>query len=109
MKFLIDAQLSHKLASWLVAQGYQAQAVREVGLREADDSAIWRHALQTGAAILTKDEDFAARSVQAAQAPVIVWLREGNCSNEALRLWLEPRLPGIVQLVGQGSRLVEVI
>ena len=109
MKFLIDAQLSHKLAVWLITQGHEAQAVREVGLREADDSAIWRHALQTGAAILTKDEDFAARSVQAANAPVIVWLRVGNCSNEALRAWLEPRLPGVVQLVTQGSRLVEVI
>jgi predicted nuclease of predicted toxin-antitoxin system len=109
VKFLIDAQLSHKLAAWLIAHGHEAQAVREVGLRDADDSAIWRHALQTGAAILTKDEDFAARSAQAANAPVIVWLRVGNCSNEALRAWLEPRLPGIVQLVTQGSRLIEVI
>ena len=109
MKFLIDAQLSHKVAAWLIAQGHEAQAVREVGLRDADDSAIWRHALQTGAAILTKDEDFAARSIQASNTPVIVWLRVGNCSNEALRTWLEPRLPGIVQLVTQGSRLVEVI
>jgi len=38
-----------------------------------------------------------------------VWLRVGNASNRALRGWLEPRLPGIVQLVGQGSRLVEVV
>lgn len=75
VKFLVDAQLSHKVAAWLIAQGHEAQAVREVGLRDADDCAIWRHALQTGAAILTKDEDFAARSAQAANAPVVVWLR----------------------------------
>lgn len=109
MKFLIDTQLSHKLAAWLIAQGHEAQAVREVGLRDADDSAIWGYALQTGAAILTKDEDFAARAAQAENAPVIVWLRIGNCTNEALRTWLDPRLPAIVKLVTQSSRLVEVI
>jgi len=40
---------------------------------------------------------------------VIVWLRVGNSSNAALRAWLEPRWPGIAQLVAQGSRLIEVI
>ena len=109
VKILVDAQMSPALAAWLRAHGHDAQAVREVGLREADDSAIWAHALQTGAVIVTKDEDFAARSQQMQNGPVIVWLRVGNSSNAALRAWLEPRLPGIVQLVAQGSRLVEVI
>jgi predicted nuclease of predicted toxin-antitoxin system len=109
VRFLVDAQLSHKLSAWLIAQGHEAQAVREVGLQDADDGAIWRYAMQAGAAILTKDEDFAARSALATDSPVIVWLRIGNCSNEALRNWLAPRLPGIVQLVIQGNRLVEVI
>jgi len=62
VKILVDAQMSPALAAWLRAHGHDAQAVREVGLREADDSAIWAHALQTGAVIVTKDEDFAARS-----------------------------------------------
>jgi predicted nuclease of predicted toxin-antitoxin system len=109
VKFLIDAQLSPALGHWLREQGHEAQPVRDAGLRDAEDSAIWAHALQIGAAILTKDEDFAARAQQAQSGPVIVWLRLGNSSNAALRAWLEPRLPGIVQLVAQGSRLVEVI
>lgn len=58
---------------------------------------------------MTKDEDFAARSVQAATGPVIVWLRVGNTTNRVLRAWIEPRLPGVVRLLGQGGRLVEVI
>jgi len=65
--------------------------------------------LQSGAVIVTKDEDFAARSVQAATAPVIVWLRVGNTTNRALRAWVEPRLPGLAGLLAQGSRLVEVV
>jgi hypothetical protein len=38
-----------------------------------------------------------------------VWLRIGNTANRAFRTWLEPRLAGIVQLIGQGSQLVEVV
>jgi predicted nuclease of predicted toxin-antitoxin system len=109
VKILLDAQLPPALARWLCEQGHDAQPVREAGLREAEDAAIWEHARRTGAVILTKDEDFAARAQQEPTGPVIVWLRLGNSSNAALRTWLEPRLPGIVQLVAQGSRLVEVV
>ena len=59
MKFLVDAQLPPALAQWLREAGYDAQAVREVGLREADDSGIWRHAQAQGRVIVTKDENFA--------------------------------------------------
>ena len=109
MKFLLDAQLPPSLARWLQEQGHEAKPVRDAGLREAEDSAIWAWALQTDSIIMTKDEDFAAHVQKGQRGPVIVWLRVGNCSNEALQAWLTPRLPGVVQLVTQGSRLVEVI
>jgi len=41
--------------------------------------------------------------------PVIVWLRVGNSTNPVLRAWIEARLAGITQMLGQGHRLVEVI
>mgnify|MGYP000092790926 CR=1 FL=1 len=109
MKFLVDAQLPPSLARWLQEAGHEAEHVDDVGLREANDGAIWVHALQVGAVIVTKDEDFAARSAQAATAPVIVWLRLGNTTNRALWTWIEPRLPGIAGLLAQGSRLIEVV
>jgi len=109
VKVLLDAHLPPALARWLQEAGHEAQAVREVGLREAEDGAIWDYAEANGLVLMTKDEDFAMRAQQAQTGPVIVWLRVGNSSNRALRTWLEPRLPGIVQLVTQGSRLVEVI
>jgi predicted nuclease of predicted toxin-antitoxin system len=109
VKFLVDAQLPPALARWLREAGHDAAHLEDVGLREATDSAIWAHALQGGAVIVTKDEDFAARSAHAANSPVIVWLRVGNTTNRVLRAWVEPRLPGIAQLLAQGSRLVEVI
>jgi predicted nuclease of predicted toxin-antitoxin system len=109
VKFLIDAQLPPALALWLRDDGHEAEHIEDVGLRTADDAAIWAHALRTGAIIMTKDEDFAARSAREAGGPGIVWLRVGNTTNRALRAWIEPRLPGTAKLLVQGSRLVEVI
>jgi predicted nuclease of predicted toxin-antitoxin system len=111
VKFLIDAQLPPAVAGWLREAGHDAAHVEDVGLREAEDGPIWTHALHTAAVIVTKDEDFAARAARPTKTkpPVIVWLRVGNTTNPVLRTWIEPRLPGIVELVRQGHRLVEVI
>jgi predicted nuclease of predicted toxin-antitoxin system len=109
VKFLIDAQLPPALAGWLRKVGHEASHVEDDGLRDAEDGAIWAHALKTGAIIVTKNEDFAARSIRTESAPMIVWLRVGNTTNPVLRLWLEARLVGIVQLAGQQHRLIEVI
>jgi predicted nuclease of predicted toxin-antitoxin system len=53
VKFLVDAQLPPALARWLVEAGVEAQAVREIGLREANDTAIWRYAEEYGCVIVT--------------------------------------------------------
>jgi predicted nuclease of predicted toxin-antitoxin system len=59
VKFLVDAPLPPALADWLREQGHEAQAVREVGLREADDGLIWNRALQLDAAIITRTKTLA--------------------------------------------------
>ena len=64
MTFLIDAQLPPALVRWLHEAGHEATHVEDIGLREAEDNAIWTYALESGAVIVTKDEDFAARSNQ---------------------------------------------
>jgi predicted nuclease of predicted toxin-antitoxin system len=52
VKFLVDAQLPPALAEWFRARGHEAAAVREVGLREADDQSIWFRAQTDGAIIV---------------------------------------------------------
>ena len=42
--------------------GHEAAHVLDVGLLESSDSQIWDYAIENGAAILTKDEDFAIRA-----------------------------------------------
>lgn len=109
MKFLVDAQLPPVLAGWLQQAGHEADHVEDLGLRNAHDIEIWSYALKTGAAIMTKDEDFAVRTQQTGGGPVSVWLRIGNVTNHPFRAWIEPRLAGIVKFVGQGSRRIEVV
>jgi predicted nuclease of predicted toxin-antitoxin system len=108
VKFLVDAQLPPSLAATLCESGSDAVAVREVGLRDASDHDIWRYALREGLIIITKDEDFAERCLYEANQPVIVWLRIGNCSNEALLRWLLPLWPQVLRRITLGDRLIEV-
>lgn len=108
VRFLVDAQLPPLLAQRLREAGHEAQAVRDVGLREADDGAIWKHALAVGAAIVTKDEDFPQRAQQSESSPVIIWLCVGNASNRALEQWFLPQLPQIIQWIEQGVRVLEI-
>ena len=108
MKFLIDAQLPPGLERTLRENGSDAIAVREVGLRDASDHQIWRQALQEGLVIITKDEDFADRCLYEHYRPAIVWLRIGNCSNQALLRWLLPIWPEILRRLNLGDLLIEV-
>ncbi|MFA5263018.1 MAG: DUF5615 family PIN-like protein [Opitutaceae bacterium] len=109
MKFLIDAQLPPALARWLQEAGHEAAHLQDLGLRDADDAVVWATAQRTGAIIITKDEDFAARSVRVTDAPIIVWLRVGNTTNEALKVWIDASFPRILESLEQGNRLVEVV
>lgn len=108
MRFLVDAQLPPALARWLSSQSHSAEHLMDVGLLDSEDGAIWRHALENQAVILTKDEDFATRAMQAQQAPVIVWLRVGNCSNQDLLQRMSALLPQLLTLIEQGNRIVEL-
>jgi predicted nuclease of predicted toxin-antitoxin system len=55
-----------------------------------------------------KDEDFAERSLYSRDQPVIVWLRIGNTSNQALLRWFVPLWPEIMRRIELGDRLIEV-
>ena len=108
MRFIVDAQLPPALAQLLASRGHHAEHVQDVGLREAQDSPIWKYALEHQAVIVTKDEDFPLRLRQSSVAPAVVWIRIGNSSRRALLSWFEPLLPRIESLLLQGDRLIEV-
>jgi predicted nuclease of predicted toxin-antitoxin system len=54
-----DTQLSPQLAPWLAQRfGVTAYAVRDLGLRDATDRAIYDAARAAGVVLITKDRDF---------------------------------------------------
>lgn len=108
MRFIVDAQLPPALARTLTLAGYPSEAVRDLGLREAEDESIWNHAAAHQLVIITKDEDFARRVWLPSDGPAVVWLRIGNCSNQALLDRLMPLLEDIVERIRLGDRLIEV-
>lgn len=109
MRFLIDAQLPPALARWLAARGHEAKHVMDLGMEAASDHAIWIHATQQNAVIVTKDEDFAIwRTQHTGTQPAVVWLRIGNTRRQTLLRWLEPLLPRIMDQLDRGEKLVEI-
>jgi predicted nuclease of predicted toxin-antitoxin system len=108
MRFLVDAQLPPALARFLETRGHEAKAAREVGLREAEDPAIWTFAQIGPWIVVTKDEDFAERALRSQTGPQVLWLRIGNSTNRVLLAWLEPLLPAAVKDLQAGHRLVEL-
>jgi len=108
VNFLIDSQLPPALAQWISAQGHKAVHVADLGLEADDDSIIWAHAQKEGLVIISKDEDFADRSLLSDEGVALAWIRKGNCSNRALVSWLEPLWPDVLRRLEQGERLVEL-
>lgn len=109
MRFLVDAQLPPALARWLTAHGHEAEHVADIGLLQASDAVIWSAAVERGATIVTKDEDFAMRRSLGADGPLIVWLRLGNSRTESLLRRMELSLDAIAAALGRDEPVVEVV
>jgi predicted nuclease of predicted toxin-antitoxin system len=108
MRFFVDAQLPPARATWLAAQGHEAEHVADRQMQAASDAAIWDYALQEAAAIITKDEDFAQRKVLTEGGPVVVWIRLPNTRRADLLRWFEGILPDVLSAIERGETLIEV-
>jgi len=107
VRFVVDAQLPPALARRLEALGHTAEHVADRGMASASDDVIRDYAASVGAAIVTKDEDFAVRRLLA-DGPAVVWLRLGNTRRAALLNRVEADLPAIVAALARGEVLVEI-
>jgi len=109
MRFIVDAQLPPALARWLTAKGHLAEHVADRQMQAASDSAIWDFALLAGAAIITKDEDFAQRKALSDAGPRVIWIRLRNTRRSELLTWFETALPRILSTLERGETLIELI
>jgi predicted nuclease of predicted toxin-antitoxin system len=109
VKIWVDAQLPPAIAQWLTAtHGVDAIAVRDLGLRDAEDSRIFFAARQDGAAVMSKDSDFVDLVLRHGPPPQIVWITCGNTSNTRLQEILGAVWPDVVRLLASGEKLVEI-
>jgi predicted nuclease of predicted toxin-antitoxin system len=110
MKLWIDAQLSPMLAKWISENfaNIEATAVRDLGLRDAEDSVIFFSAREADATVLTKDNDFLELQRRLGVPPKIIWVTCGNTSNANLKEFLAKNLQQAVELLESGEILVEI-
>ncbi|MDX9706538.1 MAG: DUF5615 family PIN-like protein [Azospira sp.] len=108
MRFLVDAQLPPALAARLRELGHEAEHVFERFPPDTSDGVLWQYAVESGAVIVSKDQDFSIRAITAHQRAVVVWLRIGNTRSRELIERLERLLPRIESAIASGESLIEV-
>jgi predicted nuclease of predicted toxin-antitoxin system len=109
MTVWVDAHLSPAIATWITSTfGITALALRDIGLRDAEDHEIFEAAKAQGVIFITKDSDFVDLVDRLEPPPQIIWLTCGNTSNARLREILSATLPEALELLRAGEALVEI-
>lgn len=109
MTLWTDAQISPQIAPWLTSTfGIEAYAVRDLGLRDADDVVIFEAARTASVVVMRKDSDFVDLVTRRGAPPQVLWLTCGNTSNARLREILTAEFPTARMLLEAGAALVEI-
>ncbi len=109
MTIWVDAQLPPRTARWIASNfPVTAAALRDLGLREANDEAIFTTAREANVIVLTKDGDFVRLLEQRGSPPKILWLTCGNTSEAALQQILTRQFSTALGLFAAGEDLVEI-
>jgi predicted nuclease of predicted toxin-antitoxin system len=109
MTIWVDAHLSPAIATWITSTfGIEAIALRDLGLRDAEDPEIFDAAKVQQVIVMTKDSDFVDLVDRLGAPPQIIWLTCGNTSNARLREILSETLPRALELLAAGGTLVEI-
>lgn len=105
----VDAHLSPAIATWITNTfKVTAIALRDRGLRDAEDPEIFEAAKAQGIIFMTKDSDFVDLVERLEAPPQIIWLTCGNTSNDRLREILSSTLVEAIELLDSGEKLVEI-
>lgn len=105
----LDAHLSPRVAGWIREElKHEAMALRDLGLRDANDDEIFDLAKKADVIVLTKDKDFAEMVVRLGSPPTVIWLRCGNTSESQLKKLLSKHLSDALEFIAAGESLVEI-
>ena len=105
----VDAQFSPSIATWIRDNfSVDAVALRDIGLRDADDDAIFAAAKSAAVVVMTKDADFHILLNRLSAPPQVIWVTCGNTSNARLKQILSIAMPEAIELLEAGEPLVEI-
>ena len=109
MKIWLDAQLSPSLAVWLSRRfKLEVAAIRDLGLRNAEDREIFDAARKADVVVVTKDRAFVDLLERYGPPPKVLWVTCGNTSNARMRSVLAKEFPSALELLNGGEALVEL-
>lgn len=109
MTIWVDAHFSPAIASWMQQNfALTALALRDLGLRDAEDGSIFTAAKNANSIVMTKDADFLNLLDKFGAPPQIIWVTCGNTSNARLKEVLAATLSVALDLLSSGEPLVEI-
>lgn len=109
MTIWLDAQISPRLARWIEETFHvQCLHVRDLGLRNTEDTEVFQKARDAGSVIMTKDEDFVRLVEQNGSPPQVIWVTCGNTLNDRFKTLLQKTFPDAMSLIASGERVVEI-
>lgn len=109
MSYWIDAQLPPSIAIWLTEKfGVSAVALRDIGLRDAEDAKIFEAARLANAIVITKDSDFVELALRLGAPPQILWITCGNATNQHLQKLLYATFESAHRMMKNGELIVEI-
>ena len=95
MKFLIDANLNHRISLWNNAD-YTSVAEMDKAMPDND---IWDYAIIHEMTIITKDADFRQRLLLSDPPPRVIHVRVGNMNLKSLRMHLYKVWDEVLELI----------
>jgi predicted nuclease of predicted toxin-antitoxin system len=96
------------IATWISSNfPVEAVAVRDLGLRDAEDKEIFHAAKRENVAVMTKDSDFVLLLEKFGPPPQVIWVTCGNSSNARLKEILTSTLPKALELLLHGENQIE--
>ena len=109
MKFLVDENLSPRIATAFQGEHPGSTHVHWVDLGSAPDDEVWQFARENAFTIVTQDADYHERSLFRGFPPKVIWVRMGNVSTAQIEAALRSHHDAINRLEADPELAVLII